>query len=109
MEPLSIPEARAKPRISSLFPVAEALMAAAHSDRPPSMAEHEAVRDALCRLLDVDELPERLEQRLQSFDPGTVDLHALAKELIATPVIGRKSLVELTRAVCDADGSLDLS
>lgn len=95
-------------RVSKLFPVAEALLAAAHSDRPPSNAEHETIRRLLCELMGVTHLPLRLEQRLASFDPGSVNLEKLARELMEAPVMGRKSLIELTRQVCDADGSLDL-
>jgi putative colanic acid biosynthesis UDP-glucose lipid carrier transferase len=95
-------------RISSLFPVADALVGAAHSDRPPSMAEHDVIRRLLCDILEVEALPERLEQRIAAFDPSLVDLQALANDLAERPVVGRKSLIELTREVCDADGSLDL-
>jgi putative colanic acid biosynthesis UDP-glucose lipid carrier transferase len=95
--------------VSSLFPVAEALLAAAHSDRPPSEAEHAAIRRLLCELLGVEHLPLRLEQRLQTFRPSALDLAAIAHELEERPVVGRRSLIELTREVCDADGSLDLS
>jgi putative colanic acid biosynthesis UDP-glucose lipid carrier transferase len=96
-------------RVSVLFPVAEALLAAAHSDRPPTNAEHDAIRRVLCELLGTDELPLRLEQRLASFDPEHLDLRELAEELMRRPVMGRKSLIELTREVCDADGEVDLS
>ena len=95
-------------RVSSLFPVAEALLAAAHSDRPPSSAEHEAIRRVLCGLLGTPHLPLRLEQRIQAFDPGDINLDQLAEELAERPVVGRRSLIELTREVCDADGELDL-
>jgi putative colanic acid biosynthesis UDP-glucose lipid carrier transferase len=96
-------------RVSVLFPVAEALLAAAHSDRPPSDTEHAAIRRALCELLGTDELPLRLEQRIAAYDPAELDLRALAEELTRRPVMGRRSLIELTREVCDADGDLDLS
>lgn len=96
-------------RVSSLFPVAEALLAAAHSDRPPSFAEHEAIRQKLCDLLGTDVLPLRLEERIESFDPDRIDLEAIAEALAERPVMGRKSLLELTREVCDVDGDLDLS
>jgi putative colanic acid biosynthesis UDP-glucose lipid carrier transferase len=95
-------------RISVLFPVAEALLAAAHSDRPPSNEEHAVIRRLLCELLGVQQLPLRLEARIAAFDPSSVDLQALARNLLERPVMGRKSLIELTREVCDADGSLDL-
>jgi putative colanic acid biosynthesis UDP-glucose lipid carrier transferase len=111
-EPIEDESAEEQPRISRLssyFPVAEALLAAAHSDRPASDAEHAAIRRLLCELLQVKRLPERLEQRIAAFDPKQVDLDALAEELERRPVVGRCSLIELTRQVCDADADIDLS
>jgi putative colanic acid biosynthesis UDP-glucose lipid carrier transferase len=97
-------------RVSSLFPVAEALLAAAHSDRPASAEEHAAIRRVLCERLGVEELPERLAQRIAEFDPGkSFDFAALVDELAREQMgVGRRSMVEITRAVCDADGALDL-
>jgi putative colanic acid biosynthesis UDP-glucose lipid carrier transferase len=95
--------------LSSLFPVAEVLLAAAHSDRPPSVEEYAAVRRLLCELLGVSRLPPRLEQRIADFDPKVLDLATVAAELERRPVVGRRSLLELTRQVCDADDDLDLS
>ncbi len=103
------PERPRVSRVSSLFPIAEALLGAASSDRPPSDAEHAAIRTVLCELLGVSQLPLRLEERLAAFNPETLDLKAIAEDLERRPVIGRRSLIELTRQVCDADGELDLS
>jgi putative colanic acid biosynthesis UDP-glucose lipid carrier transferase len=111
-EPPPVDNTEEQPRISRLssyFPVAEALLAAAHSDRPASDAEHVAIRRLLCELLDVTQLPARLEQRIAAFDPKLVDLVALADELARRPVVGRCSLIELTRQVCDADDDIDLN
>jgi len=96
-------------RLSSLFPVADAMLAAAHSDRPASDIERTTIRRLLCGLLGLAELPERLEHRIQSFQPDNLDLKHLAEELAKRPVVGRKSLIELTRQVCDSDDDLDLS
>ncbi len=96
-------------RLSSLFPVADAMLAAAHSDRPASNVERDTIRRLLCELLGLAELPDRLEQRLDAFQPGTFDLRQLADELSKRPVVGRRSLIELTRKVCDSDDDLDLS
>ncbi|MDB4987410.1 MAG: Capsular polysaccharide synthesis enzyme CpsA, sugar transferase [Myxococcaceae bacterium] len=97
-------------RVSSLFPLAEVLLHAANSDRPASSREHEAIRGVLCELLGTDELPARLEQRIANFDPHRLNLAALADEFAhATDApVGRKTLVEFTREVCEADGDLDL-
>jgi lipopolysaccharide/colanic/teichoic acid biosynthesis glycosyltransferase len=96
-------------RLSSFFPVAEALLAAAHSDKPPSSAEYETIERLLCELLGVQKLPARLQQRIDNFDPSVLDLKVLAEELARRPVVGRKSLIALTREVCDADDDLDLN
>jgi putative colanic acid biosynthesis UDP-glucose lipid carrier transferase len=107
--PSSAPKPRVK-RVSSLFPVADVLLHAAHSDRPASHEEHTAIRVLLCKRLGTEELPERLEQRIQSFDPGRRhDFAALVDEVVRDDAVSRRSMVELTRAVCDADGQLDLS
>jgi putative colanic acid biosynthesis UDP-glucose lipid carrier transferase len=96
-------------RLSSLFPVADAMLAAAHSDRPASDVERATIRRLLCELLGLPELPLRLEHRIQSFEPKNCDLGRLADELAKRPVVGRTSLIELTRQVCDSDEDLDLS
>jgi lipopolysaccharide/colanic/teichoic acid biosynthesis glycosyltransferase/uncharacterized tellurite resistance protein B-like protein len=101
---------RSSPRVSRYFPVAEALMAAAHSaDNPAAHRETGIVRSVLCELLEVDTLPDRLEQRLRSFDPTGVDVKVLASQLMESSVAGRNTLMQLTAQVCQADGQLDLS
>ena len=98
-------------RISSLFPLAEVLLHAANSDRPATSQEHEAIRRVLCELLGTDALPARLEQRIENFDPTRLNLAALADEFAhATDApVGRKTLIELSRDVCESDGDLDLT
>ncbi|MDB4973900.1 MAG: Capsular polysaccharide synthesis enzyme CpsA, sugar transferase, partial [Myxococcaceae bacterium] len=97
-------------RVSSLFPLAEVLLHAANSDRPATNQEHAAIRRVLCELLGTEELHPRLEQRIANFDPSRLNLAALADEFAhATDApVGRKTLVEFTRDVCEADGDLDL-
>jgi putative colanic acid biosynthesis UDP-glucose lipid carrier transferase len=85
------------------------MLAAAHSDRPASDVERATVRRLLCELLGMGELPQRLEERLQAFQPTQCDLARLADELAQRPVVGRCSLIELARQVCDSDADLDLS
>jgi putative colanic acid biosynthesis UDP-glucose lipid carrier transferase len=96
-------------RLSSFFPVAEALLAAAHSDKPPTSVEYDTIRRLLCELLHVERLPSRLQRRIDTFDPSSLDLRAIAGELERRPVITRRNLIELARQVCDADEDLDLS
>jgi putative colanic acid biosynthesis UDP-glucose lipid carrier transferase len=96
-------------RLSNLFPVVDAMLAAAHSDRPVSDIEHQTIQRLLCELLQVGELPPRLAQRIHAFDPSRINLASLADELARRPVVGRRRLIELTREVCDADNDLDLN
>jgi putative colanic acid biosynthesis UDP-glucose lipid carrier transferase len=96
-------------RLSSLFPVVDAMVAAAHSDRPASDVEHDTIKNLLCELIGVSDLPPRLLQRIYACDPSQIELAKLADELARRPVVGRKRLIELTRKVCDADNDLDLS
>ncbi|HET8936949.1 MAG TPA: exopolysaccharide biosynthesis polyprenyl glycosylphosphotransferase [Polyangiales bacterium] len=94
-------------RLSNLFPVVDAMVAAAHSDRPASDLEHDSIKNLLCELMGVAELPPRLQQRIYAFDPSQFNLPKLAEELVKRPVLGRRKLIELTRKVCDADHDLD--
>jgi putative colanic acid biosynthesis UDP-glucose lipid carrier transferase len=82
-------------------------VAAAHSDRPASDLEHDTIKNLLCELMEVSELPPRLQQRIYAFDPGQFNLPKLAEELVKRPIVGRRKLIELTRKVCDADHDLD--
>jgi putative colanic acid biosynthesis UDP-glucose lipid carrier transferase len=104
-------EAQARPRrrTSRLFPVAEALLAAAQADRKVVTAEHEAIRGALCGLLEVDTLPERLEERIRTRTPESIDIQQVAEQLVNSPVVGRRTLIELAGEVCEADGEIDLA
>lgn len=85
------------------------MVAAAHSDRPASAVEHDTIKNLLCELIGVSDLPPRLSQRLYACDPSQIELAKLADELARRPVVGRRRLIELTRKVCDADNDLDLN
>src|SRR6185369_5672144 len=65
-------------------------------------------RQVMCDFLEVEQLPDRLEQHLHAFDPKEVDVKTLAEELLESPVAGRKTLMELTAQVVQADGQIDL-
>jgi putative colanic acid biosynthesis UDP-glucose lipid carrier transferase len=95
-------------RVSRLFPVAEALLGAAHADQNLTAEKSDAVRRALCELLQVDTLPARLEERIQQFDPMRLDIPGLASQIVNTPDVGRQTLMEMAAQVCQADGRLDL-
>jgi len=102
-------ERKTAPRVSRYFPVAEALMAAAHSaEQAAPVRKSQVVRQVMCDFLEVEQLPDRLEQHLHAFDPKGVDVKTLAEELLESPVAGRKTLMELTAQVVAADGQIDL-
>ena len=99
---------RAPSRISYLFPIADTLLGAAYSDEDVPINQYDVVYDILCEILHVDMLPERLERRLESFDPDQLNLALIGSEMADSKVMGRRTLLELTRVVCDSDGELDL-
>ncbi|HJK92381.1 MAG TPA: exopolysaccharide biosynthesis polyprenyl glycosylphosphotransferase [Polyangiaceae bacterium LLY-WYZ-15_(1-7)] len=94
--------------MSSVWPIAEILLGAAHAD--DELCEHEAetVRGLLCQLLDTDTLPEALEQRLEAFDPGRFDLETAAHRFAGKSRSDKRRLVELVREVVDANGAVDI-
>ncbi len=95
-------------RISRLFPIADGLLGAAYSDEDVPINELEAIRELLCEILHVDELPERLEKRLDEFDPESLNLALIGSEVESSDLVGRRTMMELTRVVCDAKGQIDL-
>jgi putative colanic acid biosysnthesis UDP-glucose lipid carrier transferase len=99
---------RAPSRISYLFPIADTLLGAAHSDEDVPVSEYDVIYDILCEILHVDVLPERLEKRLEEFDPTELNLTVIGSEMENSKVMGRRTLLELTHAVCEATGEIDL-
>jgi putative colanic acid biosynthesis UDP-glucose lipid carrier transferase len=82
---------------------------AAHADEVVTPSEHDTIRALLCEVLETDELPKEVEERLASFDPSDFDPHRAAEAFEAKPSLTHRQLLELVRAVCEADGILELS
>lgn len=91
-----------------MFPIADTLMGAAHADAAVPKEEEDSIRQLLCELLHADELPERLEDHLEGFDFDSLDLGSLGDEIEDSSLVGRRTLLEMTRDVIDADGEIDL-
>lgn len=72
--------------------------------------EQRAVRALLAELLLVkpDELPEAVEERIQSFDPLKFDLDATAQGFASDPPMAKRRLLELVGKMVDADGVMDM-
>ncbi len=91
-----------------MFPIADTLMGAAHADNAFPREEEDSIRELLCELLHAEELPERLENRLDDFDFESLDLGLIGDEIEDSHLVGRRTLLEMTREVPDADGEIDL-
>jgi putative colanic acid biosynthesis UDP-glucose lipid carrier transferase len=83
-------------------------MGAAHADDAVPKEEEDSIRELLCDLLHADELPERLENHMEAFDFNGIDLNTIGDEIENSDLVGRRTLLEMTRVVCDADGQIDL-
>ncbi|MGF1469606.1 MAG: exopolysaccharide biosynthesis polyprenyl glycosylphosphotransferase [Sandaracinaceae bacterium] len=96
------------PTPSSVIPVADLLLAAAHIDNRITEYEQRTVRQVLQDLLHTDELPPNVEARLAEFDFETFDLAEAVSRITERPPLHHRMLLELARAVCAADGIVEL-
>lgn len=94
---------------SYLGPIlADLLMGAAYADDHFDGREGEVVREKLAAWLDVDELPNTIESRLDSFDHTTFDLSVTVSLLGIDDAKTARKVLELVAAVHDADDVTDL-
>jgi exopolysaccharide biosynthesis polyprenyl glycosylphosphotransferase len=94
--------------VDSVRPVANLMLGAAHADGKFCDSERETVRGLLCQLLGSENLPETLERQLAEFDPQRFDLQTAVADFQAHAQTTDRRMLELTRKVCDADGTVDL-
>ncbi len=88
--------------------LADLLMGAAYADDNFDGREGEVVRSKLAEWLEVDELPQEIEQQLKSFNPDTFDLTTTVALLALDNDEQKRKLLEVVAAVQDADEILDL-
>lgn len=88
--------------------LADLLMGAAYADNKLDGREEETVRAKLADLLDVEEVPADLNDRIKGFNPGTFSLEVSAALLASEEAPLAREILELVAAVNDADEELDL-
>jgi putative colanic acid biosynthesis UDP-glucose lipid carrier transferase len=96
------------PEESLLRALADVLLAAAHVDGTMCARERRTLRRLLTEIAGAETLPRWLDEHIRDFDPGRFDLAAAAERLREIPAIQRRHVVELVRAVCDANNAFDL-
>ena len=89
--------------------LADLLMGAAYSDEKLDGREVDTVREKLATWLEVDEIPEKLQERLDAFDPKSFNLDVTASLLHLDDQAQAYKVLELVAAVNEADGELDLA
>jgi len=87
--------------------ITDLLLGAVHADDRMKGEETAAVRRLMERVLDVDELPEEIDEHIDGFDPDAFDLDEAAADFASDPPIKKRRLLELVAAVFDADEEVD--
>ncbi len=105
LRPSSMPP---PPEEDLLRTVADVLLAGANADGEVCDREKRTIARILTQLSGADRLPRWLEQHVEAFDPGSFDLGASAERLRQIPLVQRRHVAELVRAVCDANNEFDL-
>jgi len=80
---------------SAAVRLSDVLLGAMYSDRHAAPEEHEVLRRILCQLLGREQLPLRVEARLQDFDPAEFDLERKAYACCVIQKIYLPPLVQL--------------
>jgi uncharacterized tellurite resistance protein B-like protein len=88
--------------------IADLLMGAAYADNHLDGRELDAVKKLLANVMSLEQLPEEMTARLESFDAKGFDARAAAQSLELTTEEEKRNLVELIAAVTEADDELDL-
>jgi putative colanic acid biosynthesis UDP-glucose lipid carrier transferase len=70
--------------------------------------ERRTVVGLLTELAGADTLPGWLDQHVRAFDPKRFDLAKSVESLREIPAVQRRHVIELVRAVCDANNAFDL-
>jgi len=84
------------------------LLGACHSDGNFCEKEQVALRALICRLLEVDKLPDDVEKRIHTFDPKTFDSRAAARAFVKATEAGHRTLLEAICEICTADARVEL-
>ncbi len=88
--------------------VTELLLAAAHADSKVCRKELKAVRQLTRQLLNVEQTPDWVLHRIETFDPNEFDIEHSVRVLVSLPTEQKRHILELARRVCDSDNSFNL-
>jgi putative colanic acid biosynthesis UDP-glucose lipid carrier transferase len=88
--------------------IADVLLAAAHADGEMDARERRMVHRLLSDLAGSAAMPQWLEEHVRAFAADRFDLVAATERLRDLPLVERRHVAELVRAVCDANNAFDL-
>lgn len=89
-------------------PLTDLMLGAAYANGDAPEVELDVVHELIRQLLQVDEIPDSVDRRIEGFNPQQFDLEKSAKAFLTESKTNRRRLLELVRKVCDADASVDL-
>jgi uncharacterized tellurite resistance protein B-like protein len=92
-----------------ILPITDLLLGAAHADQKLDGAEEAAVRELLRELLEVEDLPSEVEERIKAFTPEKFDLEQAAWDFSSDAPIQKRHLLELVAKVALADQEIDFA
>ncbi len=91
-----------------ILAITDLLLGASHADGVHRGDEEAALRKLLRGWLKADELPEAVDERIESFKIASFDVKKAAADFAGDPADSKRKLLELVAAVRDADGEVDL-
>jgi uncharacterized tellurite resistance protein B-like protein len=91
-----------------LYNCALILMGAAHADGLIDGLEEDTIINLLGEMIDDDDLPDEVIQVLSEFDPEEFNLEAIAEEVSEEDEAHRYRLLQMTAALREADGVIDM-
>ncbi len=88
--------------------ITDLMLGAAYADKRLEGNELDAIRNMLCKLLGVDEVPEAQAARIKSFNPAKHNPVAAAQSLGELTEDEQTKVLDLIASVNDADEVIDL-
>ena len=88
--------------------ITDLMLGAAYADKRLEGKELDAIRNMLCKLLGVDELPEAQAKRIKSFNPAKHNPVTAAKSLGELTEDEQTKVLDLIASVNDADDVIDM-
>lgn len=94
------------PVVRQLVAIADLLLGAAYADGSVGWPERSMIARVLAGFVHVDDLPEEVRDRVQSFDPSQLDIAQAVAELTVETSRDRRELLGLVSRIVDADAEL---